>query len=192
MKRKRLDRDGWGFSRFPYAQMQVDTPQFHGMLCLIQLTGGETCYWHMPRAGKVPVCGAVMVWLQLIPHGGHHVLTAKMKADGTVTVWYADMIDRVECDDDGVAAFVDAYLDVIFSPQGDMSLDDEDELEDALAQGDVTEEQYRCALKESRQVQSLYCTDLDATRRWCRDMLQYAREHLWDEGVLRRNMEMNA
>lgn len=190
MKRKRLDRDGWGFSHFPYVQMRVDLPWYHGLACLIHLVSGETCYWHMPRAGKIPVCGAGMVWLQLIPDGAHHALTAKMMADGQVSVWYADMIDRVEFDQDGVAAFVDAYLDVIFSPKGDLQVDDVDELEAALAQGDVTEEQYRCALAESRHVQQLYCADLPATQRWCLEMLQYVCAHKNDRGVLRRNMEM--
>ena len=31
--------------------------------------------------------------------------------------WYADVIDRIEFDEDGVAAFVDMYLDVIFPPR---------------------------------------------------------------------------
>ena len=37
MKRKRLDRDSWGFQHFPYYQMRVDLPEFHGMVCLIRI-----------------------------------------------------------------------------------------------------------------------------------------------------------
>ena len=67
MKRKRLDRDSWGFQHFPYYQMRVDLPEFHGMVCLIRILSGEKCCWTLPRAGRVPVCGAGMTWLQLIP-----------------------------------------------------------------------------------------------------------------------------
>ena len=45
MKRKRLNRDGWGFMYYPYYQMRIDTDDFHGMACLIKLTDGENNYW---------------------------------------------------------------------------------------------------------------------------------------------------
>lgn len=40
----------------------------------------------------------------------------------SVLVWYADVIEPIEYDSDGVAAFVDKYIDVIFTPQGDVIL----------------------------------------------------------------------
>jgi hypothetical protein len=39
MKHKRLDRDKWNFSTYPYYQMRVDIDGFHGLVCLIQLMG---------------------------------------------------------------------------------------------------------------------------------------------------------
>ena len=188
MKRKRLDRDGWGFAHFPYVQMRVELPEFCGMACLIRITGGEYCHWHMPRAGKVPVCGAGMTWLQLIPEGAHHVLTAKFRRSGRVAVWYADVIDRVEFDEDGVAAFVDAYLDVIFSPQGDVKIDDRDELDAAYAAGELNQEQYQRCLQEGERIVAALCSDVKATKRWCRRLLRYVKKHQHDEGVLQRNM----
>ncbi|MBQ8546902.1 MAG: hypothetical protein IJ427_00235, partial [Lachnospiraceae bacterium] len=69
MKRKRLDRDAWGFQYFPYYQMRVETEHFKGMVALICMTSGETRYWECPKAGKVQVCGEGMRWLQMIPDG---------------------------------------------------------------------------------------------------------------------------
>ena len=188
MKRKRLDRDGWGFSHFPYVQMRLELPEFCGMACMIRITSGEYCCWHMPRAGRVPVCGAGMTWLQLIPDGGHHVLTAKFLRNGRISVWYADVIDRVELDPDGVVAFVDAYLDVIFSPQGDVKVDDRDELDAAYAAGDMAQEQYQRTLQEGERIQRALCGDVRVTERWCRKLLKYVKKHQYDEDVLRRNM----
>lgn len=187
MKRKRLDRDGWGFERFPYVQMRVELPEFCGLACMIRLTDGEKCCWHMPKAGEIPVCGAGMTWLQLIPDGARHVLTAKFRRSGKIAVWYADVIDRVEFDADGVAAFVDAYLDVIFSPQGDVKIDDRDELEAAYAAGELTAEQYQHVLAEGERICRTLCSDVHATERWCRRLLRYVKKHQHDEGVLRRN-----
>ena len=187
MKRKRLTREGWGFQHFPYYQMRIDNDGFHGLVCLIRLTSGRNCYWHMPRAGKVAVCGAGMTWLQLIPDGAHHVLTAKITPRGRINVWYADVIDRIEYDEDGVAAFVDMYLDVIFSPQGDVKVDDRDELDEALESGDVTAEQHALALAEGERILQTVCADLTATQRLCKALLQEAMSRLEHPDTLCKN-----
>ena len=182
MKRKRFDRDGWGFQYFPYYQMRIDTEMFHGLACVIQLTDGEYCYWDVPVAGKIPVCGGGMVWLQLIPDGRHHVVTAKYVPEPktlkgveypySVSVWYVDMIERIEYDEDGVAVFVDKYLDLIFTPQGDLLVDDRDELDAALESGELTREQYEDALRECEQVREELCSDLTKTEIFCSELLK--------------------
>ena len=187
MKRKRLTREGWGFQHFPYYQMRIDREDFHGLVCLIRLTDGHHCYWHMPRAGKIAVCGAGMTWLQLIPDGTHHVLTAKISPKDKVNVWYADVIDRIEYDPDGVAAFLDMYLDVIFSSRGDLRVDDRDELDDALKTGDITEAQHALALAEGERIQRRWYDDLQATRHLCTELLREARLRLEHPDTLRHN-----
>ena len=47
MKRKRLNRDAWGFMYYPYYQMRIDTDEFHGMACLIKLV--RTITGRLPR-----------------------------------------------------------------------------------------------------------------------------------------------
>lgn len=194
MKRKRLDRDGWGFQGFPYYQMRVDVPEFHGMACLIRILSGRECCWDMPRAGKVPVCGGGMTWLQLIPDGRQCVLTAKYRRSRwrgrlpRVAVWYADVIDRIEYDPDGVAAFVDQYLDVIFTPQGDVHIDDRDELDAALASGELTQEQHARALAEGERIVQECCTDVRATEQRCAAILRHVLSCLDDPQTLRRNV----
>jgi len=190
MKRKRLARDigSWGFGGYPYYQLRVDIAEFCGLVCLIHLAGeGTYYYWDFPIAGKSAVCGKNMTWLQLIPDGKSHVLTAKyvpvaktlqgtLYAD-SVSVWYADVIDRIEYDADGVAVFVDKYVDVIFTPQGDVKVDDIDELDEALALGDITKQQYESALTESDLIINQYCTDIVKTEVICNKILS----HVWEK-----------
>ena len=128
-----------------------------------------------------------MTWLQLIPDGAHHVLTAKISPRGRVNVWYADVIDGIEYDPDGVAAFRDLYLDVIFSPKGDLKVDDRDELDAALQSGDITAEQHALALAEGERIQRQWCDDLRATKRLCAALLRQARAHLDAPDTLRIN-----
>ena len=131
MKHKRLDRDAWGFWHFPYYQLRVDTEDFHGLACLLRIPGGDYYYWEMPKAGRLAVCGEGMTWLELIPDGEHRVVTAKYFPDGKpgperenypsfvnkqypVSVWYAVVIEGMEDAEDGVAVFIDKYLDKFF------------------------------------------------------------------------------
>ena len=168
IKRKRLDRDTWwghnkaGFTQ--YYQRHVDIDVFRGLVCLICLTGGELHYWDWPLSGKLAVVGKGMTWLQLIPKGRSHVLTAKYLPDKSVSVWYTDVIENVEHDTDGVAVFIDKYLDVAFSPQGEVIIDDRDELDEAFKTGELSKEQYDAALRECDLIVQAYCSSIEKIR----------------------------
>ncbi|MDR0286215.1 MAG: DUF402 domain-containing protein [Clostridiales bacterium] len=167
MKRKRFDRDIWYFGDFPYYQMRVDIDEFHGLVCLLKLMngnvnvdGGNYQYWDRPKAGKVAVCGKGMTWLQLIPDDKEHTLTVMYLPDDTMSICYIDIIENIGYDPDGVAVFIDKYLDVDFTPQGDVSIYDRDELDEAFESGDISKEQYDKALTECDKIIEKYCSDI--------------------------------
>ena len=177
MKRKRLDRDrntgGWGFEGYPYYQIRVNTKDFHGLACFIRLIDtskpisneGHIC-WDLPKAGETPVCGGNgMTWMQLIPDSKSHVITAKYLPNDSISLWYVDVIDGIEYDTDGVAIFIDKYLDVCFTPQGDVIIDDRDELDEAFRSGELSQEQYDAALRECDMVVAALCADAETIRK---------------------------
>lgn len=181
MKRKRLDRDSWwtfNKVKFPeYYQLRVDIECFHGLVCLLKLIDGERFYWEFPKSGKVPVIGKGMTWLQLIPDGKKRVVTA-MYLPERVSLWYVDVIEDIEFDADGVAIYVDKYLDVIFTPQGDVKIDDKDELDAALKSGDITFEQYSAALEECDAIVRELCADIAATETRCDEILKHVTDRI--------------
>ena len=81
--------------------MRIDDEIFHGLACLIRLTDGEAQYWETPKAGRIQVTGAGMTWVELIPDHTNRVITVKYFPDG-------------------IAVYIDKYLDVIFTPEGDV------------------------------------------------------------------------
>ena len=89
----------------------------------------------------------------------------------SVSIWYTDVIENIEYDSDGVAVFIDKYLDVVFTPQGDVVIDDRDELDAALQSGDISKEQYDSALKESNVIVEEYCSDIIKTELLCYKIL---------------------
>ena len=88
-----------------------------------------------------------------------------------VTCWYIDVTEQIEEDPDGVWAFVDKYLDVILSPQGDVVVMDRDELDEAYQKGDLTTEQYEDAIAEGERIVSELGTDIPATESWTERIL---------------------
>ena len=183
MTKKRWDRDKkWGFQGFPYYQLRVDNDLFHGLVSLIELIDGDTLYWNLPKAGKVAVAGKGMKWLQLIPDNTKRAITAKFLPDESVSVWYIDVIECTDYDVDGVVTFTDQYLDVIATTAGDVIIDDQDELDEAFKSGELTKKQYEDALLEGDRIVKELCTDLYATERWCKDILDYVKKQI-DEGL---------
>ena len=153
MKTKRLSRDLWGFQHYPYYQMDMNRAMFQGFASVILLTDGEQNFWDFEKAGKAPVTGGGMVWLQLIPKGKKRLITvmfhpADREIERSVSVWYVDVIEKYAYDGDGVAVYWDKYLDVIATPQGDVKIDDRDELDEAYRQNNLTKAQYEEALIE--------------------------------------------
>ena len=182
MKRKRLDRDTWwehNKVKSPrYYQLHVDIEEFHGLVCLLQLTDGEYHYWDFPIAGKRHVTGKGMTWLQLIPDEKKRVITAKYLSDNSVSLWYVDIIENIEYDTDGVAIFIDKYLDVCFTPQGDIIIDDRDELDDAYQSGELSKEQYEAALAECDLIIDDLCSDIVKTESVCSKILSYVLDRI--------------
>ena len=195
MKHKRLNRDSWGFQYYPYYQMRIDHELFHGLACLIHFMDGENNYWHMPKAGRLQVTGNGMTWLELVPDGAHHVITVKYFPDGShdaarkwypkpadsryqPSVWYIDIIEGLEYDEDGIAVFIDKYLDVVMSPEGDIKIDDRDELEAAYASGDLNEAQYEAAQAECEMILEKYCADIRKTDAWSAAVRQIAEDRI--------------
>lgn len=195
MKHKRLNRDQWGFMYYPYYQMRIDHELFHGLACLIRFTDGEKNYWATPKAGRIQVTGEGMTWLELIPDDTRRVITAMYFPDGTrgperqnypltaseeyqPSIWYVDIIEGTEYDEDGVAAFIDKYLDVIITPEGDVKVDDRDELDAAYASGELTKEQYDAALAEGEDILKAYGDDIRGLDAWCAAVRQLAEDRI--------------
>lgn len=200
MSKKRLDRDSkWFFQGFPYYQMRMDTNDFHGLVSIIELLAGDYMFWDKPKAGKTPICGQGMLWLQLIPDNQHRVITAKFLPKSrtvqgvtyskSVSIWYVDVIDCWGYDEDQVAYFMDLYLDVIFDVEGDVNIDDRDELDAAYNSGELSKEQYHMALDEGDAIVTDLCSDVEKTQRWCENILELAMKRIENnDNVFKKNV----
>lgn len=182
MNKKRLTREkGWGFQFFPYHQIYMNSDLFKGWVAINYFTAGETLFWDFKKAGKTPVCGKGMTWLTLIPDGKSRSVSAFFLPDRCVSAWYIDVIEEMGIDEDGVLYFIDKYLDVLLTPQGDVGVDDRDELDAAYASGDINEQQYKSALAEGELIIAELGSDIQKTEVLCRQILNKAEEMITDD-----------
>ena len=177
MNKMRLTRDRkWFFQYYPYHQLHMDNELFKGWVSLNYLTDGEERFWEYEKSGKVPVCGKGMTWLTLIPDDRKRCIGAYIKPDRRVSVWYVDVIEETGIDEDGIVYYIDKYLDVILTPQGDVDIKDRDELDEAYHCGELSNLQYEEALKEGELIISELAADIVKTEEFCLEVLAKAEE----------------
>lgn len=182
MTKKRLIRDKkWFFQTFPYVQIHMDNDLFKGWVAINYLTDGEIRYWNFEKAGSVPVAGKDIIWLTIIPESASRSITAFFKPNRHVSAWYIDVIESAGIDEDGIVYFIDKYLDVMLTPEGDILIDDRDELEIAFNSGELSTFQYEQALKEGERIVIELGRDIKETEEMCRLILEKAEEMIFND-----------
>ena len=153
MKRKSLSYATWTCILSRDLRVSRVTEPFAGYVSLLRIhevTAPQVWQW---QGEPLIVCDRGMSWLSMLPERGGLCITAQLNADGTVALWYIDMIAGQGVDAQGVPWFDDLYLDLIVHPDGTMAVDDRDELDEALRRGDITETQHAQALKTCEMLQ---------------------------------------
>ncbi len=182
MNKMRLTRDKkWFFQYFPYHQMYMDNELVKGWVAINYLTDGETRCWEYEKSGKVPVCGKGMIWLTIIPENTSRCIGAYFLPNRRVSVWYIDVIEDVGVDEDGVVYYLDKYLDVVLTPQGDVCIKDRDELDAAYESGELSTAQYEAALREGELIVEELASDITKTEEFCIKVLERAEEMLAED-----------
>ena len=150
---------------------QVDMPQIKGYLGLLTINAvSEKQIWKYDNK-EVVVCDNGYHWLTILPRDEFYCITVMMDKDYQMKVSYIDMIDTQGCDEDKVPFFYDLYLDLVVYPNGDIIVDDMDELQEALASGEITVSQYNQAITTSQKLQSGLLADIDKFQDYIKTVL---------------------
>lgn len=167
MKHKRYNFLGWH-------RLQEGT----GEQTVLSLPGGVICDFQAAQVLKplyVPCCSEMRMildtgfrWVNFAPAGKNHALMVQLDAGGVPQQLYVDICDGHGTDPDGIPYVNDLYLDVIalceVRPDGswhvtETDIIDQDELDEALADGKITQAQYDLAWTEAKAVQAALQAD---------------------------------
>lgn len=147
VKRSRLSYDEWKcITAKKLSGRQIQSDFFTGYVGLMEIQQvSEAQKWKF-NDNEFVVCDAGLKWLSILPKDDFYCITAMMNQDNDILVWYIDMIAAQGIDADGIPYFDDLYLDLVVYPNGEILVDDMDELEEALCQADITQAQFDLAV----------------------------------------------
>lgn len=140
MKIKYADRPGWKrILQKEYKQTFVDERGYRGTVSMLSLQRVKEPLVVTYGERDLRIVDDGYVWLMFFPEEERYSVTAMIGRDGRVVQWYFDMIKSQGLTGEGIPYFEDLYLDVVLLPDGEMYVLDEDELDEALANGDITD-----------------------------------------------------
>lgn len=167
IKRKRLDRDIWtSITCKRYIQKTIESDDYKGIIALLYIDDVSSASIWQYHDGPISVCDKGMKWLEFLPFKGNYVLTAMINSENKINLWYIDIICNYGFDEDGTAYFDDLFLDLILRPDGELKIDDEDELEEAYHEMVISSEMYIMAyMVKDKLISELI--DVDKLTKFC-------------------------
>jgi predicted RNA-binding protein associated with RNAse of E/G family len=149
MKQKRADRGDWQrILQKRFAMTHLDTSAFKGYVTLFCIDAVREPLWINLTGQEVCLADKGYLWLQHFPQNSHYVVTTVFDAQGELVHWYIDICKRHYLDGQGILWYEDLYLDLDVSPDGQATVLDADELDEALAQGVISGLDYELAWRE--------------------------------------------
>lgn len=153
MKIKYLSRRDWPRilrSSVTFCEKTCPTIHFVGSLYRMYEV---TAPLYVPALGQ-PLCAADAgyAWLHILPEKENWCLTAMYDASGAPVQYYFDISQDNTLDGEN-SRFTDLYLDIVCLPDGRTEIIDQEELDEALAGGIITQQQHALAQHTAQTLQ---------------------------------------
>lgn len=145
MKRKYLDASNWTWLKdYTYQYYRVQD-EWKGYISVVKM--GKVKHKLMAHYGneEVCLCDDYYKGVIFLPDNAHWCATAVYNNKNEIVEWYFDMTKENSVDEKGLPYFEDLYLDIAVTPDFKTRVLDEDELQEALDKGIITQEDYQLA-----------------------------------------------
>lgn len=154
MKRKEATWAGWErllVRRLAMKRLEGQPFDGHLALVAIDLLQNPPAWLDLPDGRRRFVDNGYMM-LQQFPVGSQHLITTNFDTDGQVVHWYIDIVKEHGLNPEGIRWYDDLYLDIVVLPDGTRHLLDADELDEALAHGLITQDDWALAWDEANRL----------------------------------------
>ncbi|NLG51669.1 MAG: DUF402 domain-containing protein [Chloroflexi bacterium] len=137
-------------------------------------------YVSLVRVGEVNrpfVVGEIYLYnngyseLNYLPDDEHWYLSAIYDDSGNIVEWYVDITRKNAVDEEGRPYCDDLYLDAALMPDGKIRVLDEDEIKDALDQGNITRQEFEMAYRVLNELRAKQILGVAYMERLCSRLL---------------------
>lgn len=94
-----------------------------------------------------------------------------MDSNYDIKVSYIDLIDSQGIDTDGTPFFYDLYLDLVVYPDGEIIVDDKEELDQSFQTGNISSNQYHRTLSVSNELLTGILADKEVFKLFIKDRM---------------------
>ena len=160
IKTKNLDRHEWYTDTDrDFSCTYIRDEFFEGGAGLITFTGIKAPdEVDTPDGRRLCIADKGYQWLELAPKDKNYVITSMFRGD-EIFQHYVDITLKNEIDDKGNAVFYDLFLDVVIGDGVETAVIDNEELEEALAEGTISKNEFELAEKTAKEVVSFFATN---------------------------------
>ncbi len=145
IQHKTIGREDWPrILERETAYMPINLPALRGMACLLHLKKAKSPLVSNVFGDDMTILDNGYTWLQIAPEDQHWWLSVMFDTAGKLVQYYFDVSfnNRI---DGAHSTFDDLFLDVVMRADGAVVLLDQDELDEAIAAGLISQEQYELA-----------------------------------------------
>jgi predicted RNA-binding protein associated with RNAse of E/G family len=153
MKRTYADRPNW--SRVIEKRFNldyIDDGDFKGFLSIICIDKVREPLVLSVSNNRLCLIDDGYIWTQHFPIESKYALTTMFNKEQEVVQWYFDICNGNKINDIGIPYYDDLYLDVVVLPSGEIIMPDEDELNDAFKNNEISIEEYNLAYYEAEKL----------------------------------------
>lgn len=167
MNVKDMKRTGWPrILRKEYAAKDFQCGDWQGRMSLSilrELTAPLTIHYPF---GDVLIADKDYCWLQIALKDQFFWITAMYDNGGQLVEVYFDITNGNRFDEPDNPCFLDMYLDIVLAGDN-LQVLDQDELEEALENGDITRGEYNHAQAVCRELYDYLAVHREAVTAWC-------------------------
>lgn len=153
MKRKYINKAFWARIIEGKSILINDfTPRFEGYAAAIFIETTHEPLMCEIETHRIPLANDGYTWIQRLPIDKNYAISTMFDENNNIIQWYIDITKQNSIDKNNEPFYDDLYLDVVVFPNGDVFLLDEDELQEALDCGKITEDDFNLAYQEANKI----------------------------------------
>lgn len=160
IKHKLANRPSWNrVKEKNFICRYVDIPEFKGYVTRLDLIKVKKPLYVLMHRRKIKIADDGYVWYMLFPDKEKYSLTVMVDQTKKIVQCYFDVVVQNELNEDGIPGFDDLFLDVVFTKNDSILLDEEDlsaALRSGLIDADTADEVYFYAKKILSKVDGHY------------------------------------